>query len=56
VAIESLTKTLGESGGIFVSSRVSDDLAGTPWAARLQPVELARRPRRLEGIAVCRLV
>jgi class 3 adenylate cyclase len=56
MTIESLTKTLGESGGIFVSSRVRDDLAGTPWAVRLQPVELARKAGSLAGIGVCRLV
>jgi class 3 adenylate cyclase len=56
MTIESLTKPLGESGRVFVSSRVRDDLADAPWAARLQPVELAGPPRSLAGIVVCRLV
>jgi class 3 adenylate cyclase len=51
-----LTKTLGPGGGIFVSSRVRDDLRDTRWAARLQPVELARQSGSLAGIVVCRLV
>jgi hypothetical protein len=56
MTIESLTKELGPSGGVFVSSRVRDDLVATPWAARLQPVELARKAGSLAWIGVCRLV
>jgi class 3 adenylate cyclase len=55
VAAESATHDIGESGGIFVTDRVRDEVADTPWAARLRPVELARRPRGLAGIAVYRL-
>jgi class 3 adenylate cyclase len=53
--IENRSHALGEGGAIFVTDRVRDDLARTPWAARLQPVELPGKPRGLEGIALCRL-
>jgi len=56
VAVESATHEIDEGGGIFVTDRVRDDLADTPWAARLRPVELARRPRHLAGTVVYRLV
>jgi class 3 adenylate cyclase len=54
--LESATKELAASGGIFVTDRVTADLAQTPWIARLQRVELARRPRFLEDLAIYRLV
>jgi class 3 adenylate cyclase len=56
IGIENLTHDLGEGGSIFVTDRVRDDLASTPWAARLQPVELPGKRRGFEGIAVYRLV
>jgi class 3 adenylate cyclase len=56
MAVERFSRALGEGAGIVVTDRVRDDLAGTPWAARLRPVEPAMKPPRLEGIAIYRLV
>jgi class 3 adenylate cyclase len=42
-------------GGIFVTSAVRDDLAGTPWQRRLQPVAVKLQDPRLSGMEICRL-
>jgi class 3 adenylate cyclase len=56
MSMESLTKRLGPAGGIFVSGCVRDDLADSPWAARLHAVELGSTPPGLAGMVVYRLV
>jgi hypothetical protein len=56
MTMESLTKRLGDAGGIFVSGWVRDDLADSPWAAPLQVVELGTTPPGLAGMVVYRLV
>jgi len=55
-SVESATSSLITGDGIFVTERVKHELAGTLWYDRLQPVELPRRPRRLDGIAIFQLV
>ena len=42
-------------GGIFVTSAIRDDLSGSAWHNRLQPVSLTRRDARLAGLEVYRL-
>jgi class 3 adenylate cyclase len=42
-------------GGIFVTSAVRDDLSGSAWHNRLQPVALTRRDARFAGPEVYRL-
>ena len=42
-------------GGVFVTSAVRDDLAGTQWQSRLQPVAVKPRDTRLSGMEICRL-
>jgi class 3 adenylate cyclase len=42
-------------GGVFVTSAVRDDLAGTPWQGRLQAVAVKLRDTRLSGMEICRL-
>ena len=49
---ETATHTLAGEGGIFVTEPVRQDLEGTPWAARLQPVAMPASPG---GIGVYRL-
>jgi adenylate cyclase len=43
-------------GGVFVTSAVRDDLAGTQWQSRLQPVAVKPRDTRLSGMEICRLM
>ena len=43
-----------DESGIFLTGKVRDDLVGTPWEARLDPVDLAL-PARHEGVKVYRL-
>jgi len=54
--VERATSSLITGDGVFVTERVRDRLAGTPWYQRLQPVELPRRPKRLEKIPIFHLV
>jgi hypothetical protein len=56
VNVESATSSLVTGDGVFVIERVRQQLAGTSWYQRLQPVELPRRPKRLEKIPVFHLV
>jgi class 3 adenylate cyclase len=42
-------------GGVLVTSSVRDDLAGTPWQSRLQPVAVQQQDMRLSGLEICRL-
>jgi len=56
VNVESATSSLVTGDGVFVTERVREQLAATPWYQRLQPVELPRRPKRLEKIPVFQLV
>jgi class 3 adenylate cyclase len=42
-------------GGVLVTSAVRDDLAGTQWQSRLQPVAVKPRDTRLSGMEICRL-
>jgi class 3 adenylate cyclase len=54
--VERATSSLITGDGVFVTARVRDQLAGTPWYQRLQPVELPRRPKRLEKLPIFHLV
>jgi hypothetical protein len=54
--LESATSSLITGDGVFVTERIRDQLAGTPWYQRLQPVELPQRPKRLERIPIFHLV
>jgi class 3 adenylate cyclase len=42
-------------GGIFVTSTVRDDLAGSTWHKRLEPVALTQRDAHFAGLEVYRL-
>jgi class 3 adenylate cyclase len=42
-------------GGVFVTSAVRDDLSGSAWHNRLQPVTLTRRNEHIAGLEVYRL-
>ncbi len=56
VAIESATSRLPPGDlSIFVTERVRQDLAGTPWEQRLQPVDVQPTSPRLAGIEIYRL-
>jgi class 3 adenylate cyclase len=54
--VERATSSLITGDGVFVTERVRDQLTGTHWYQRLQPVELSRRPQRLEQILIFHLV
>jgi hypothetical protein len=56
IGVEGATHQVVEGGGIFVASRMRDDLVKTPWAARLQRIELTQEPSSLKGIVIYRLV
>ena len=43
-------------GGVFVSGAVRDDLVGTPWQSRLQPVAVKPRDAQYATIEICRLL
>ncbi|HXA23557.1 MAG TPA: adenylate/guanylate cyclase domain-containing protein [Acetobacteraceae bacterium] len=45
---------VGREGGIFITNAVRDDLYGSPWHDRLQPVELKLRDARFSGLEVYR--
>jgi hypothetical protein len=52
--VEAATHRLESSGSsIFVTGHVRKDLAGTPWDARLRPVDISHP--RLAGIEIYRL-
>jgi len=56
VAVESATSRLPPRAfSIFVTERVREDLAGTPWEQRLQLVDIQLTSPRLAGIAIYRL-
>jgi adenylate cyclase len=55
-SVESATAPVIAADGVFVTEQLRKELAGTSWYHRLQPVELRRRPRRLEGIEVFQLM
>ena len=56
VAVESATSRLPPGAfSIFVTERVRQDLAGTPWEQRLQLVDVQPTSPRLAGIAIYRL-
>jgi len=42
-------------GGVFATSAVREDLCGSPWYSRLQPVALKRRDSHFPGLEVYRL-
>jgi hypothetical protein len=42
---------VGREGGIFITNDVRDDLYGSPWQNRLQPVELKLRDARFSALA-----
>ena len=55
VANASVEVLADREGGIFVTSAIRDDLSGSAWHNRLQPVSLTRRDARLAGLEVYRL-
>ena len=56
VAVESATSRLPPGDlSIFVTERVRQDLAGTPWEQRLQPIAVQPTSPRLAGLAIYRL-
>ena len=44
-----------DEGSVFVTSAVRDNLSGTPWHNRLQPIALNLRDARFAGLEVYRL-
>ncbi len=54
--LENATSPLLNSDGVFVTEPVRAELTDTLWYERLKPVEIPRRPQRLEGIPVFHLV